>query len=121
MAQRRLLKLCWMRRNRNEVIGRLDRRITIEQCARTLDDARQQIETWSTYATVWANKKDGGGTEPVNAGRETDLSKTIFTIRFDANVTQKMRVVYNTIVYDIEQINEKGRSHLMELITESRE
>ena len=99
----------------------MDRRIVLEQCTTTIDAAKQQIETWSTYSEVWASKKHGSGTEPVNGGKETDLDKVVFTIRYDANVTQKMRVLYNSIIYDIEQIKEVGRQHLLELITESRE
>jgi len=109
-----------MRRRRDKVI-KLDREITIEQGTITKGATGQEVLTWSTYATVRAAKMDGGGSEALKAGRETDLSKVVFTIRYNAGVTQKMRIVYNTIVHDIIQINEKGRRHYQELITEFRE
>ena len=87
-------------------IGQLDRKITIQQATTTIDDARQEVKTWSTYSEPFAKRMDGGGKEAVDAGRETDFSKVIFTIRYDANVTQKMRVLYKGIEHDIIQINE---------------
>lgn len=104
-----------------EKIGRLDRIITIEQGSPTIDSARQETLTWSTYSTPWAAKMDGGGKEAIDAGRETDFSKVVFTIRYDSGVNQKMRVLYNSIYYDIIQLNEIGRERFLEIITESRE
>lgn len=109
-----------MRRRSDKVI-KLDRVITIQQAVLSKGSTGQEIRAWETFIEPRAKKMDGGGSESVKAGRETDFSKVIFTIRYNSGVTQKMRVLYNGIIHDIIQMNEKGRMHYLELITESRE
>ena len=41
-----------MKHNKNEIIGRLDRRIIIEAATIATDAAQQQIKTWATFAEV---------------------------------------------------------------------
>lgn len=107
--------------NRGEKIGPLDRRISVEEPTVTKGSTGQEVVTWSLFVELWANRIDGGGKEAVDAGRETDFSKVIFTIRHIDGITQKMRVICNNVEHDIIQINEIGRKNRIELITESRE
>jgi SPP1 family predicted phage head-tail adaptor len=101
-------------------IGRLDRKITIESVTETRDGVGQPTETWSTFATVWATKKEMGGKEMMAANQTVAESAAIFTIRYLSGVTPKMRINYGGNIYDILSIAEKGRQNYLEITTKVR-
>lgn len=98
--------------------GRMDRQITIQQL--TADSPAQNAygepsETWTTYATVWAEKLDVGGRERFqSSGRQAEVD-TVFRMHYRTGITNKMRIYYNSTAYNILYINELGRKQYLEI------
>ena len=64
-------------------IGKLDKRITLQIRSATLDDYGQELNSWSDFATVWANVKPVSGREKLRAmAIESVLTHTV-AIRYD--------------------------------------
>jgi SPP1 family predicted phage head-tail adaptor len=95
-------------------LGDLDRRIVIEQYTTTTDAYGQRVESWTTFATVWAKIMYEGGGEDFEAEQKTANRIVKFLIRY-ASVTEKMRVSYASAYYDIENIEEVGRKNYLVL------
>jgi SPP1 family predicted phage head-tail adaptor len=74
--------------------GKLDKQITIQ--VRTLDQdaSGQQTETWSTFATVYANIKPLIGRDYLAAKQLTDEISHDVTIRYRRGIKPKMRIFY---------------------------
>ena len=92
-------------------IGKLDRRITIQQPVYTTNDHNEdEITSWTTVATVWARTEQKQGNEVVDADRLTYYETTVFTIRHRDDLNVRMRIVWNTIPYRIFSIAEHESS-----------
>lgn len=87
--------------------GNLNRRITIQQKALSTNTP-DPVETWSTWATVWAERMDTRGRETFAAAREELERHTVYTIRYRAGLRGDMRIVEGADQYDIESIAELG-------------
>lgn len=88
---------------------KLDRRIIIESFSDSRDDYGQPVRTWSTFATVWSGVK-------LNIGKEVFASKdkvkeriVDFKVRYRTDITNEMRIIYNSNYYEIEDVVELGR------------
>lgn len=95
--------------------GKLDRRVVIQTSAETQDAMGAPSVTWSTFATVWASRRDTRGSERVRAGAETAMADAVFRIRYLAGVTAKMRVLEGSDTWDIEAVAELGRREGLDL------
>lgn len=101
-----------------EQIGRLDRRITIQQPTLTKDEYGQETKpTWSTFATVWAEMDDRSGSEGFKADQLTATRNTVFTIRWIDGLRETMRILYNYRYYDIQSIKSPDRKRTLEVAT----
>lgn len=75
--------------------GRLNQRITIEQPASEHDAAGQPIRTWSTLVEdVPAAVESVAGNETIRGRQVSAEATTLFTTRYRADVTTRMRVSY---------------------------
>ena len=92
-------------------IGRLNKRITIQQKSSTYDDAGQQVESWNTFATVWADIKHNSGIETIKSDAIASSVKSSIRIRYLVGVNAGMRVNYSGLQYEITavlpHVNEK--------------
>ena len=89
--------------------GLLDRQITIEEATTAQDSYGQPLETWTTFAVVWAAKVDIKARERFTANQPLAEETTRFRIRYLDNLTPQMRVRHDGKVYDIQGIAELGR------------
>ena len=96
-------------------IGNLDRQITIQTPTLTQDEYGEAVTTWSTLATTWAWVRYKSGGEAIFASKDTATADCIFTIRYRSGITEKLRIVYESVNYDILHIAEVGRRKYMEL------
>jgi SPP1 family predicted phage head-tail adaptor len=87
-------------------IGKLNRRIVIQSFTDAQDDYGQPIRTWATLATLWASIYFKSGNEQFEADQKTALNEVIFTIRYRSDITEVMRVSYDSAFYDIRYIEE---------------
>lgn len=81
--------------------ARLDRQVVIQTFSEERDAAGQPVKTWSTFATVWAEKRDMRGSERFDAQQIVDDEVATFVIRWLAGVTAEMRVVADGRTYEI--------------------
>lgn len=96
--------------------GDLDRRITIQQATSVADAFGEPIETWSDLATVWAEVVPLGGREFFEA-RQVNAEQTArFRIRYRADITREMRVLYDGKTYGIEAAEEDRRYARLEAL-----
>ena len=84
--------------------GRMRRKITIESDTPTQNTYGEPIESWSTYATVWASVEPLNGREYFNSQQTAAEISTRFRIRYKSGITPDMRVVLDSNNYDIRSI-----------------
>lgn len=96
--------------------GALDRRIDLQHRALAVSDANgQRKASFTTYDTVWAEKRDQRARE-FFAAQGTNVEKaTRFLIRWRSDVLQTDRIVFDGLSYDVVQISEIGRQRGLEI------
>ena len=93
-------------------IGKLDRRIDIESWTYLANAQGEKVATYSVFHSAFAHVQKAGGNEREEGQKETATNKVKFKIRFFAGINETMRIVYNSIYYDILEIQELGREGL---------
>jgi SPP1 family predicted phage head-tail adaptor len=103
--------------------GKLNRKLVIQQRDSGVDAAGQPIETFSTFATVyaWIRQPTGSASaERITGGQEVSSGVFSARIRYRTDITAGMRAVENLVVYDIKQVmpDVAGR-HYTDLVLET--
>lgn len=96
-------------------IGNLDRCIIIQDYTTTQNEYGERVQAWTNTATskAWVKYKSGG--ESVFATKETVSADVIFVIRYRASLTERSRIVFEGVNYDILHIAEAGRRKYQEV------
>jgi SPP1 family predicted phage head-tail adaptor len=92
--------------------GPLDRRIALRRSTKTQDATGQEIETWSTLATVWASRRRASSRETLAAAEVSAAITDVFEIRYDSSwgdISPLDRVEFEGRDYDIASVDEIGR------------
>ena len=100
-----------------------DRLIRVERATPSRDGSGAEILTWDLLCTRYAAVSDTNTSisgEKTTSKKEVAYKVVIFTTRYVQGLTEKDRVVYDNVAYDITQIEELGRRHMMTLYTERR-
>ena len=84
--------------------GQLDRRITIKKFSETTDNFGQQVKSFSTLDSVWANVVERVGREGEDGEMIAATKKVEFIIRYRTDVDEEMRILYNNNTYKIQAI-----------------
>jgi SPP1 family predicted phage head-tail adaptor len=100
--------------------GSLDRRIVIERATSTVNALNEPVETWSTYATVWAQRKDVSDGEKLAAGQVGSHLSSRFVIRSNTTttaITPSDRISHDGALWSIHGIKETqdGRYRFLEI------
>lgn len=72
--------------------GKRDKRIRIETPTEVTAASGAITETWSTFATIWANMEETGGTELWRAQQVNPEVNSIWKTNWIAGVRPKMRI-----------------------------
>ena len=97
--------------------GQLDRRITLQTFSETTDSFGQEVKTYSTLASVWANVKEKVGSEGEDGDMLAATKKVEFIIRYRTDVNEQMRISYNSNIYKIQAIQSAdGRKAFLKLV-----
>lgn len=96
-------------------VGELDRRIVIQSTTESVELDGSITDSWATYATRWASIRYAKkASEDYEAGRKTSMYTVIFIVRSDSTtraITKKMRISYDSKIYDIRAINEQATEY----------
>lgn len=84
--------------------GPLRNRIIIQTTTESQSTSGYNVNTWSTFATVWASIEPLNGKEYFDSQQVNAEENTRFRIRYLQNITTKMRVSWNSRIYDIRSI-----------------
>lgn len=84
--------------------GTLNRQVVIQSRDSGTDDAGQPVQTWTTFATVWADIRTQGGLATLRSGVATDVTGYSIRIRYRTDITAGMRVVCDSVVYDVKHV-----------------
>ena len=95
-------------------LGKLDRYITIQTFTTSPNSYGEEIKTWSTYLSCWAQRVEASGGEGVTFDQVVAKQTIDFRVRYDSGINEKMRILYDSDYYNIENIQEeKRRDYLM--------
>ena len=100
--------------------GRLDRRLTLQRKTATENDYGEPVETWTTLATVWAEKIPVRGFERYAAMQTVAEVDTRFKIRYRTDISPLDRVVCAGTTYDVQGVLEIGRREGWEILARGR-
>jgi SPP1 family predicted phage head-tail adaptor len=106
-------------------VGRLDERLTILRAVQTTNDYNEPVDSWTTYATIWARRIDASAGETVRA-REVGAQVTAhFQVRHSSQtvtVTPKDRLqLEGGLIYDVTGVRELERNHWLEFHAVARQ
>ena len=90
-------------------LGKLDRYITIQQFTTVANDYGEEIKTWTTYLSVWADRTEDTGGESITMDQVVAKIKVMFRVRYDSGINETMRILYDSDYYNIENIQEENR------------
>ncbi len=97
--------------------GELRHPIVIQTVTETQSASGELSESWGTFANVWADMQPLSSRETFQANQEIAHRTVRFYIRYLAGLTHKMRISYDSRIFDIETIiNTRGRDRTIEII-----
>ena len=107
--------------NKTEILGRMSERIVIESVSETRSASGAVSESWSTFATVWSaiSYQKSGTDEKEMVAKQTTVRNVEFTVRHITDVTEKMRINYDSRYYDIDRITYEPEKQFMVLEAKS--
>lgn len=103
--------------------GLLDRRLTIQRPAYTINDFNEKIATWEDLITVWASKRDVSDGERVQAQQIAAHITTRFQFRWSvtaATINPTDRLYFEGAYYEIFSCKEIGRHRGIEISAAAR-
>lgn len=97
----------------------LNRRIVIQANTISKDASGGMVDSWATFATVWAKVMNLSGNERrlTEHGGQVAEARTEFTIRYLAGITPKHRIQYGGKVYNIKHVNDFNEQHRFMILT----
>lgn len=98
--------------------GTLDKVLVIQSQASTLNAVNEKVGTWSTFATIRANVRNQPGTEQFESEQQTPRRRALVKAWNRTDITEEMRIVYQSKNWDIISIMELGRDDGMEIVME---
>lgn len=92
--------------------GKYNRVVTIQQKTETGKDAHGgPVYSWSTFASAWAAVYPMKGRDLVTAMSTRGEIITRFDTRYITGVTQAMRILYDSVYYNITAVADPEGTH----------
>jgi SPP1 family predicted phage head-tail adaptor len=100
--------------------GNLRHRITIQQRSTSEDALGQQVLAWTDVATIWCRVEQLSGRELMTASAERAENTARITVRYRADLVEKMRILYGATIYDITSVSDiEGRRRELEVMVKT--
>ena len=97
-------------------IGRLNKRITIQEYSNIIDEEGFHKKEWVDLKTVWGSIKNYNNKEKFQSDTIHDKQTCEVLIRYTSGVTNANRIKYNNTYYNIlsvQNINEQNKELLI--------
>ena len=85
-------------------IGKLDQLVTIQAQTATPDGIGGVVQGWATVGTTWARVGAVRASETMAEGRMNAEAQVKFTIRARADLTERHRILWGGVAYNIRGI-----------------
>ena len=95
--------------------GSLSHRVTLERLEEAVGASGTVSETWTPYATVWAERVVLSAEEYLSGPGDAEKRVAVFRIRYRADVRLEDRLTHDGVAYDIVEAVELGRKAGLEL------
>lgn len=95
--------------------GELNERVIIQHKAVVFDDYNAPVEGWDTFAELWSKPMIGTGREFFGAKRNNAELSGIFQLRRNKALTEQMRVVFDSVTYEITAVIHLSDKQITEL------
>jgi SPP1 family predicted phage head-tail adaptor len=97
----------------------LNRRIEFQLLTQTKDAEGGIVEAWANAFSAMARVMNLSGNERklTDNGGQVAMERTEFTIRYNPNLTNLHRILYNDKYYNISHINDYNEGHEYMIIT----
>lgn len=99
--------------------GKLNRRIIIEQNTPAQAVTGEPVESWATFATVWAEMMKPSIAERYLGDQFAGFRGIVWRIRYRSDITNLMRVTFESANYNIEGVHEQGFKKDLIIISEA--
>jgi len=97
--------------------GRLRHKVTIQDYTESQNTFGEVTKNWTDYATVWAAVEPVKGREFWESQQINAEITTKVTLRYLAGVKPKMRILYDTRIFEIDSvINVDERNRELQLL-----
>lgn len=106
------------------VAGKLNRRITLQRGTASTNARNEKIISYSTLATVWAERVDVSAAESFRAQEVGAELTTRFRIRWSSTVSglnPNDRLMYAGVTYNITGVREVQRNRILEIDAVARD
>lgn len=95
--------------------GDLDQLVTFERLTKTSDGMGGNTSAWNTLATDWALVRPMTGQERLVAGGVESSAHYLFVVRARTDITEKDRINWNGVSYNIRLVKNRPRAKWLEL------
>jgi SPP1 family predicted phage head-tail adaptor len=96
--------------------GRLRERVTIQQATATRNRIGETVQTWGTFAEVWASVEGLSGREVLQSGQQqTEVTHRV-RMRYVDGMTQQMRLSWRGRILEITSLLEHNNRTEHELL-----
>lgn len=102
-------------------IGKLDRRVTVQERVTTKDQMNHDLITWTNRGTFWAGVKYSGGKDTQEGKQRVEVDRATFTFRYNSAFSTTDRIIFDGGVYDVHSIDELGRREGLRLTCTRRD
>lgn len=96
-------------------IGKLDKRVTLQQPAAGVDEIGQPLTSWDDVAELWADVRYQSGLSAIKAGADVSLSKVRIRLRHRA-VNAGQRILHDGTVFAIQAVLPDARRAYVDLV-----
>lgn len=103
-------------------IGMMDEEIQVQRFTIGVDGYGEEVKTWETLYCLLARAEYAttGNNEIIETGLETTLRRISFTIRYEEDLKETDRILYDDDLYDIIAIQKIGRRMYTKIATVMR-
>ena len=98
----------------------LNRKVELQSLTKTPTASGGFTDVWTSVAFLWAKIKNASGSELIHADQLGAVAFSDFTIRYRANISESMKLIYRGTEFQIRHINNLEEADLFMVIKGER-